>query len=210
MKTSRRILVALAGIATLAIPGLLLAAPSDGNGAYSKLSTQGELVAIASVPAVAAVQSHAHHTHTFPNQARIIAQHGLLTFYVQEQAGEPTCYGTGSLQLTGELVPGSVTCLLPGAKFPSAEEPVLVRLGLDAKAATGATTIRAFTGFAADGVASLAVYSTKGTEIARQAVAANSFSIPLVGTRRDEIGQLAAFDGDGSEIYRLNMTRASS
>src|SRR5207244_3245614 len=128
------------------------------------------------------------------NGIKLIAQREGLRFYVIERTDGTRCYGLG-LAGSGTLF-GQVSC--PGPTFPSHSKPILDLSTWQTQPSTG-QHIGRLVGFAADGIAAVALASPDGTVHDRTVVEDNVYL-------REEptaapTAAVVALDRDGHPVY---------
>jgi hypothetical protein len=130
---------------------------------------------------------------------RIIAQHGQRSFY--RVAGQSDCYAVGPTVPT-EYRLGQIGC---AANFPSPARPVL-----DFSIFAGPRSELRMTrgeGFAADGIASVALEDAAGAVLAESQVDKNTYA--FADPPKAAVARLVALDRDGHPVFTRPYALAS-
>lgn len=201
---SRRATVtAIAAFAAVLIPAAILAAT---HGVFG-LSNPGEPIAsneiagadLNSFQASGAIKSGVYR----------LAVRGTHVFYAAHSASGGLCLAVGNITSPQPTTLSSTGCLRPSpTAFPSATNPVEDFSVIGYDAATNVFTVRYLGGFAADGVASVAVLGVDGKVIATAQVIDNVYSsenVPDVGA-----SAIAVYDPSGKEILHRTLDPASA
>jgi hypothetical protein len=115
-----------------------------------------------------------------------------LIFYRFTDGNGRECYA---------VVPTSfgIACELnPNGAFPSVRNPLLYSYGVEIEKATGKVTVLDVTGFAADGVDTVAALDSAGNVVASSSVTNNIFSFGANGPR---VIQIVAYNAGGDLVY---------
>jgi hypothetical protein len=99
-------------------------------------------------------------------------------------------------------VPGAEIC--PDGGFPTVNRPVLVSMSIEDRTSDGRTSMRRLEGFAADGVAEIALVGIDGGVIGSTIARRNTFAIPVAGRPLTQ-SVLIARDSRGNEVYRQTL-----
>jgi hypothetical protein len=189
----RRGLIVLAATATLLTSASVFAVTRGAHGSSGTelfdFSTRGKPVALA--------WSSARAFHV--SSATVVALREGRAFYRLVTA-DGVCYATGPAAEVGMI--GGEECP-PAGTFPSAARPLLDLSVYEADQHTG-HTVHAFRieGFAADGVATVALRSPSGRESVRVPVSQNVFA--LHAGSATTVGSVVARDSGGQEVASLS------
>jgi hypothetical protein len=136
-----------------------------------------------------------------------LAVRGAHVFYAARSETGGLCLAVGNSSSPQPTTLSATGCLHASpTAFPSAANPVQDFSVIGYDAATGTFTIRYLGGFAADGVASVAVLGANGKAIATTSVTGNVYSsdeVPDV-----QAVAIAAYDGSGKEVMHRNLDPA--
>ena len=189
-KRRRGALVMAVAAVAIAVPA---AAFADDIGALFGFSTQGQPVATSATPfAQISGLNDALQELAVPSTLRLLAQRDGISFYAARRPDDVVCFAVDSEQGEG------VGCDLgspAGARFPSAQRPII-----DFSATGGQLA-----GFAADGVASVALVDAANATIATAPVIDNVYATADVAT--SGVG-VEALDAQGTVIYRHTFGEA--
>jgi hypothetical protein len=176
--------IAVLGLCAVAI-SVVVAARSESAPGYAEISSQGKPVPVANVPG---------------QMVNLLSARNGRAFYTEERDGS-TCFGIGSLNLQGEVVPGIGACPSKGS-FPSNARPVLAVTGVEMRKGDASGTITSVEGFASDGVATVEFVRPDGSVEAKDQVTSNTFWLDVKGMALDRSRVLIAKDEHGKVIYR--------
>lgn len=188
---------AAAGAAAVTTAGLLLlgtsATGSTPGGELAKMSNQGERVS----PGPG--QRH-ELENVGASEAWLLATRNTRSFYRLSRDDGSVCYAVnGSTE--GDRI-GNTVCPLTPTSFPTPVTPVL---DLSVFESTSHVPddfhVIAAQGFAADGVAAVALLDQKGRTIARRRAAGNVYAVDVPPGRLATT--VTAYDADGAEIFRV-------
>lgn len=130
------------------------------------------------------------------SSSREIARRNGRAFFVANRRGGGLCVAAGNLG--GPRLLGSIVCT---PDFPSSARPILDRTVFGGGSPKRPIP-RRFEGFAADGVASVALMMENGELTAETPVEANVYS-RTEGLPRQPIAAAVALDGDGNRLHVL-------
>jgi hypothetical protein len=183
-KQRRRALVLALAAAAIAAPAVAFA---DDIGALFGFTTEGQPVATSATPfAQVSALNDALQELAVPPTLRLLAQRGGIGFYAARRPDGVVCFAVDSER--GKAVGcdfGSPT----GARFPSAQRPIIDFSRIGGRLA----------GFAADGVASVALVDAAAATIATAPVIDNVYANADVAP--GGVG-VQALDAQGTVVYR--------
>lgn len=185
----RPLLVAGLAAAAVAVPGVAFA---DDIAGLLGFSTQGRpVVASATDFGRLSGLNAAMQELGFPSTLQLLDERDGISFYAARRADGKLCFAVDSANGKG------LGCVLGGPAFPSPERPII-----DFSRFSGGARL---VGFAADGVASVALLDASGAVIATAPVIDNVYANanPPAGAVAVE-----ALDSSGSVVYRRSFDQA--
>jgi hypothetical protein len=132
-------------------------------------------------------------------QAFLMATRGSTAYLHVPLTDGQTCFFTGRAAKRGTFDLGSGGCWTPEARFP-----ILDRSGIQVDG-PGGFKVLSVQGFAADGVATIALEDLEGRTIAESAVRDNVYK--LTAYPPGGVSALVARDSGGHELQRIRYTR---
>ena len=191
-RTRRRVLIAALAAAAIAVPAAAFA--GDVAGLFG-FSTRGEPVATGETPfARVTALNAALQELGFPSTMQLLARRDAVSFYGARRGDGTFCFAVDSA--AGQGV-GCDTGSPAGAAFPSAQRPII-----DFSRFSGGERL---VGFAADGVATVALVDASGATIATAPVIDNAYANvnPPAGA-----AGVVALDAEGTVVYRRSFDEA--
>jgi hypothetical protein len=120
-------------------------------------------------------------------------------FYRLVQPDGTVCY---AIDTTGGDHLGNTSCPASGTTFPTSSDPVLdLSIFESTSHIPGDFHIVSAQGFAADGVASVALLNSDGRLVSRKRTAGNVYALDVPSGRAAT--SVVAYDARGSEVYRV-------
>jgi hypothetical protein len=197
MKT-RIVLVAAAGIAAAIAAALLVvfgtnATGSTPGGELARISNDGEPIEPGpgqrqQLENVGAVRA-----------SRLAVRNGR-SFYRLVRADGGVCYAVNSTSMADQI--GNTSCLTVQGSFPSPNQPVLDLSVFESTShVPGDTHLVAAQGFAADGVATVALLDESGRSVAHTRADKNVYALDVPEKR--VATTIVAYDRERAEVFRL-------
>jgi len=133
-------------------------------------------------------------------RAWLLAARNARSFYRLSRDDGSVCYAVNSSPDTDRI--GNTVCPLTPTQFPTPTTPVLDLSVFESTShVPGDFHVVAAQGFAADGVAKVALLDRQGRVIARQRAADNVYAVDLPPGRL--AATVVAYDADGGEVFRV-------
>lgn len=197
-RPSRRLVAVGVAAAAIAVPA---AAFADQIGQLLGFSNEGTPVATTAVVGQDGMLASVMAELQFPSQIGDLGERAGFHFYVSRKADGDFCFVISSPAPVDAQHPRAIGCAPPDV-FPTAERPLIDFSGAGVPnrfPADGVVT--RLLGFAADGVASVAVLDANGDTIASTPVVGNVYAdtdVPQVPA-----AAIVARDASGAELYRI-------
>jgi len=187
-------LVSLALTLLAAIAGTSLAVARSGGGSpppgLSRMSATGTPVAL---PAATIAKLHL----TSFSRISLMASHGQMRFYRLDRGAGTPCFARGRTDAPYPI--GMIACRTAAPYFPSADMPILDLSTVEISGTDGPHLLRA-EGFAADGVAAVALVDGHGSIVKRLPVTGNVYYDDEVPNNATGLEALAA---DGQTLAQI-------